>query len=314
MSGETKLTGPDLALGIPANDLADGGLLLGHADGEAVLLARRGAEIFAVGATCTHYGGPLVEGLVVGEEVRCPWHHACFSLVTGEPTRAPALSALPCFDVTSRDDKLYVLGRRDVATVRLAGTGPTSVVIVGAGAAGNACAEALRRERYAGPIALVGAEATGPVDRPNLSKDYLAGSAPEEWIALRGEDFYREHDIDLVTSTRVTAIDVGRKHVELDGQASRPYGALVLATGAEPVRLTISGADAPHVLVLRTLADSRAIIAKALRVRSASWSSARRSSGSRPRRVCARGDSRCMSSRPRRSRSRASWGTRSAAR
>jgi NADPH-dependent 2,4-dienoyl-CoA reductase/sulfur reductase-like enzyme/nitrite reductase/ring-hydroxylating ferredoxin subunit len=263
MSGETKLTGPDLALGIAANDLADGGLLLGHAGGEAVLLARRGAEVFAVGATCTHYGGPLVEGLFVGEEVRCPWHHACFSLVTGEPTRAPALSALPCFDVTSRDDKLYVLGRRDVATVRLAQTGPTSVVIVGAGAAGNACAEALRRERYAGPIALVGAEATGPVDRPNLSKDYLAGNAPEEWIALRGEDFYREHDIELVTSTRVTSIDVGRRHVELDGKASRPYGALVLATGAEPVRLTISGAGAPHVMVLRTLADSRAIIAKA---------------------------------------------------
>jgi NADPH-dependent 2,4-dienoyl-CoA reductase/sulfur reductase-like enzyme/nitrite reductase/ring-hydroxylating ferredoxin subunit len=263
MSAETKPTGPDLALGVPAADLADGGMLLGHAQGEAVLLARRGATVFAVGATCTHYGGPLVEGLVVGEEVRCPWHHACFSLVTGEATRAPALNAVACFDVTSRDEKLYVLGRRDVATVRLAGFGPASVVIVGAGAAGNACAEALRRERYAGPITLLGAEATGPVDRPNLSKDYLAGTAPEEWMALRGDDFYREHDIELVTGTRVTAIDLGRKQVKVDGQASRTYGALVLATGAEPVRLSIPGADDPHVFVLRTLADSRAIIAKA---------------------------------------------------
>ncbi len=263
MSAETKLTGPDLTLGIPAKDLADGAMLLGHANGEAVLLARRGAEVFAVGATCTHYGGPLVEGLIVGEEIRCPWHHACFSLTTGEATRAPALNALACFDVTAQGDKLLVLGRRDVATVRLAGVGPASVVIVGAGAAGNACAEALRRERYAGPITLLGAEATGPVDRPNLSKDYLAGTAPEEWIALRGEDFYREHDIELVTSARVTAIDVERRHVQLGAGGSRPYGALVLATGADPVRLSIPGADS-HALVLRTLADSRAIVAKAV--------------------------------------------------
>lgn len=263
MSAETKLTGPDLAQGIAASELADGKMLLGHAGGEAVLLARRGAEVFAVGATCTHYGGPLAEGLVVGEEVRCPWHHACFSLVTGEPTRAPALNSIACFDVSARDNRLYVLGKRDVATVRLAAAGPASVVIVGAGAAGNACAEALRRERYAGPIALLGAEATGPVDRPNLSKDYLAGTAPEEWLALRGDDFYREHDIELVTDIRVTAIDIGRRQVKLGSQASRPYGALVLATGAEPVKLSIPGAGDPHVFVLRTLADSRAIIAKA---------------------------------------------------
>ena len=263
MGGETKLTGPDLALGVAMGDVADGGVLLGHAQGEAVLLARRGASVFAVGATCTHYGGPLAEGLVVGDEVRCPWHHACFSLRTGEPQRAPALSPIACFDVSLRDGKIHVIGKRDAETVRLADAGPSSIVIVGAGPAGNACAEALRRERYAGPILLVGAEETGPVDRPNLSKDYLAGNAPEEWIPLRGEDFYREHEVELLTGTRVTAIDVARKHVELAGGAVRPYGALVLATGATPVKPPLPGIDAPHVFVLRTLADSRAIIAKA---------------------------------------------------
>jgi apoptosis-inducing factor 3 len=263
MGGEIKLTGPDLAQGIALEDVADGGVLVGHSQGDAVLLVRHGAEIFAVGATCTHYGGPLAEGLVLSDEVRCPWHHACFSLRTGEPVRAPALSAIACFDVTARDGRIQVLGRRDAATVRLADAGPTSIVIVGAGAAGNACAEALRRERYAGPIALIGAEETGPVDRPNLSKDYLAGNAPEEWIPLRGDDFYREHDVELLTGTRVVAIDIRRKHVELAGGASRPYGALVLATGATPVKPPIAGIDAPHVFVLRTLADSRAIVAKA---------------------------------------------------
>jgi NADPH-dependent 2,4-dienoyl-CoA reductase/sulfur reductase-like enzyme/nitrite reductase/ring-hydroxylating ferredoxin subunit len=263
MSGDEKLTGPDLEQGIAAGDVRDGGVLLGHAYGEPVLLARRGAEVFAVGAACTHYGGPLAEGLVVGDEVRCPLHHACFSLRTGEPTRGPALNPIACFDVTARDGKLYVLGKSNVATVRLADAGPSSVVIVGAGPAGNACAEALRRERYAGPIALIGAEGTVPVDRPNLSKDYLAGTASEDWIPLRDEEFYREHEIDLLESTRVVAIDVARKHVQLEGGASRAYGALVLATGAQPVRPPIAGIDAPHVLVLRTLADSRAIIARA---------------------------------------------------
>jgi 3-phenylpropionate/trans-cinnamate dioxygenase ferredoxin reductase subunit len=260
---DQKLTGPDLAEGIAEDDLPDGGTRLGHAFGEAVLLARRGASVFGVGATCSHYSGPLAEGLVVGDEVRCPWHHACFSLRTGEALRAPALNSIACFDVIARDGKVFVLGKRDAATVRLADTGPASVVIVGAGAAGNACAEALRHARYAGPITLIGAEATGPVDRPNLSKDYLAGNAPEEWLPLRGDDFYREHEIALRTGTRVVAIDVAGKHVQLEGGASVPYGALVLATGASPVRPPIPGIGAPHVFVLRTLADSRAIIAKA---------------------------------------------------
>jgi NADPH-dependent 2,4-dienoyl-CoA reductase/sulfur reductase-like enzyme/nitrite reductase/ring-hydroxylating ferredoxin subunit len=264
MSGDSgQLVGPDLTLGIEADDVPDGGTRLGHAFGEAVVVARRGANLFAVGATCSHYGGPLAEGLVVGDEIRCPWHHACFSLRTGEAVRAPALNSIACFDVAAREGKVFVLGKRDVATVRLADTGPASVVIVGAGAAGNACAEALRRARYAGPIALVGAEGTGPVDRPNLSKDYLAGNAPEEWIPLRNDDFYREHEIALRTGTRVVSIDVARKHVRLEDGTSLAYGALVLATGASPVKPPIPGIGAPHVFVLRTLADSRAIVAKA---------------------------------------------------
>jgi NADPH-dependent 2,4-dienoyl-CoA reductase/sulfur reductase-like enzyme/nitrite reductase/ring-hydroxylating ferredoxin subunit len=269
MGGEGKLTGPDLGAGVAASDVPDGGMLLGHAQGEAVLLARRGGDVFAVGANCTHYGGPLAEGLIVGDEIRCPWHHACFSLRSGDAVRAPALNPIACYDVAARDDKLYVLGKREAATVRLADKGPTSVVIVGAGAAGNACAEALRRARYAGPIAIFGSEATVPVDRPNLSKDYLAGNAPEEWIPLRGEDFYREHEIELVTGAHVAAVDVAHHAVKLADGASRPYGALVLATGAQPVRPPIPGIDRPDVFLLRTLADSRAIIDRAAKAKRA---------------------------------------------
>ena len=91
MAEEKKLSGPDFAEGVSITEFADGGMMQGHANGEAILVARRGDAYFAIGASCTHYGGPLAEGLIVGDTVRCPWHHACFSLRTGEALRAPAL-------------------------------------------------------------------------------------------------------------------------------------------------------------------------------------------------------------------------------
>jgi apoptosis-inducing factor 3 len=262
MGGESKLEGPDFTQGVPSDAVADGGLLLGHAGGEAVLVARQGHELFAVAATCTHYGGPLAEGLVVGDGIRCPWHHACFSLRTGEALRAPALNPIACFDVAENSGKLVVLGKRNAPAPKAGVSGPSSVVIVGAGAAGNACAETLRRDGYQGAVAMLGDEGTVPVDRPNLSKDYLAGNAPEEWIPLRSEDFYRDQKIDMFVGTRATAIDLAAKRVVLDGGRSLGYGALVIATGALPVRLPVQGANAPHVFTLRTLADSRSIVTK----------------------------------------------------
>jgi apoptosis-inducing factor 3 len=270
MGGDAQeLTGPDLTQGVEPHAVPDGGLLVGHVRDEPVLLARRGADVFAVGAKCTHYGGPLGEGLVVGEEVRCPWHHAAFSLRTGAVLRAPGLDPIACFDVTLRDGKLVVEGKRAALTIEPGGRGPSSVVIVGAGAAGTACAEALRRGGYGRPITLLGAEATPPVDRPNLSKDYLAGKAPEEWMTLRDQDFFERNGIKLGLGTRVAKVDTAARQVHLEGGGEVEYGALVLATGAQPNRLTLPGADAPHVFTLRTLADSRAIIAKARSARRA---------------------------------------------
>ena len=263
MGGSNELKGPDFARGVTEAEVGEGQMLLGHADGESVLLARRGNDVFAVGATCTHYGGPLSEGLMVGDAVRCPWHHACFSLRTGEAERAPALNPLTCWEVERRDGRLFVLGKakpRPAAAARTA-QGISSIVIVGGGAAGQAAAEMLRRQGYPGKITMLSADASPPCDRPNLSKDYLAGTAPEEWIPLRPAEFFREQAIDLVLGTRATRIDVAKKCVET-GSASHAFDALLLATGAEPIRLSIPGADLPHVHYLRTLADSRAIIAK----------------------------------------------------
>jgi NADPH-dependent 2,4-dienoyl-CoA reductase/sulfur reductase-like enzyme/nitrite reductase/ring-hydroxylating ferredoxin subunit len=264
MGGQVELSGPDLTSGVPFEGIADGGMLLGHAHGEAVLLARRGDEVYAVGATCTHYSGPLAEGLLVRDEVHCPWHHACFSLRTGEAVAAPALNPIPCYDVERVGDRVRVGQKREVPHKELPTTVlPGSVVIVGAGAAGNAAAEMVRREGYPGKIILVGAEETVPVDRPNLSKDYLAGTAPEEWIPLRGKDFYDSQGIELKLGQAVTALDTKARKLTFADGSTLGYGALVLAMGAEVNKLPVPGADLPHVRYLRTLADSREIIARA---------------------------------------------------
>jgi NADPH-dependent 2,4-dienoyl-CoA reductase/sulfur reductase-like enzyme/nitrite reductase/ring-hydroxylating ferredoxin subunit len=274
-TAQTDTLGPDLSAGISIDDLPDGHMLLGHVGQDPVLLARRGDELFAIGATCSHYGGPLAEGLMVEDTVRCPWHHACFSLRTGKALRAPALSPVTCWTVERRGATVFVQAKKAAprpentpGAVTAAGS-PERIVIVGGGAAGFAAAEKLRREQWQGSIVMLSHDDTAPVDRPNLSKDYLAGNAPEDWIPLRPDSYYAENAIELRLNANVTAIDVrAREVVRADGDGV-PYDRLLLATGAEPVRLTIPGADQPHVRVLRSLADSRAIIALAASARRA---------------------------------------------
>src|SRR4029078_12656048 len=171
--------------------------------------ARLGREVFAVGAHCSHYNGPLAEGLLVGDTVRCPWHHACFSLRTGEALHARALIPVACWTTEQRDGSVYVrekVERPPRFRVKPV-IAPRRIVIVGGGAAGFAAPEMLRRQRYDGSIVMLSDDAAPPVDRPNLSKDYLAGTAPEDWVPLRDEKFYTEKRIDLRLGTSVTAID-----------------------------------------------------------------------------------------------------------
>jgi NADPH-dependent 2,4-dienoyl-CoA reductase/sulfur reductase-like enzyme/nitrite reductase/ring-hydroxylating ferredoxin subunit len=260
-----KPTGPDLTQGIAGSDVADGGMLVGHVGDDEVLLARRGREVFAVAAHCSHYHGPLSDGLVVGDTVRCPWHHACFSLRTGEPLHPPALAAIDCWQVEHQGGKVFVKEKAAPKPVArpMPANPPGRIVIVGGGAAGFAAAEMLRRQDYKGSIVMLSNDAASPVDRPNLSKDYLAGTAPEEWIPLRGDDYYKDNGIELRLKADVAAIDPRAKEVSLAGGGTVPYDRLLLATGAEPVRLQLPGADLPHVHILRSLADSTAIIERA---------------------------------------------------
>ena len=256
----------DLSKGIAASTLNDGSMILGRVGDEDVVLARSGDELFAVRAQCSHYRGPLVEGLLVGDTVRCPWHHACFSLRTGEPLRAPALDPIACWRVDREGDRIFVREKLPAQSMpRLASNSqlPSSIVIVGGGAAGVAAAEMVRRRGYDGPLTLISADTDPPVDRPNLSKDFLAGEAQDDWIPLWPTDFYEEHRIELLLGRRVSSIDLAKRSVRLDDGSDRPYGALLLATGADPVRLPIPGAEDDRVRYLRSFADSRAIVERA---------------------------------------------------
>ncbi|MCK1717509.1 FAD-dependent oxidoreductase [Bradyrhizobium sp. 141] len=262
MTENNRPNGPDLTKGVSLTAFKDG-KLLGHVGEEGVLLVQAGSEIFAIEPSCSHYHGPLAEGLVVGDTIRCPWHHACFSLRTGEATRPPALNALAVWEVTRDRDNIIVRRKREALTPpaahRSAPT-PDKFVIVGGGAAGFSAAETLRREGFAGAITMLSNDGAMPVDRPNLSKDYLAGNAPEDWLPLRDEDYYQNAGIDLRLNTDVSAIDAKTRSVTLGNGDKLPFDRLLLATGAEPVKLQIPGADQPHVHTLRSVADSRAII------------------------------------------------------
>jgi apoptosis-inducing factor 3 len=260
-----ELEKPDLKSGVSLASIPDGGKLLGVVDGEEVLLVRRGTQFFAVGAYCTHYHGPLADGLVANDEVRCPWHHACFSLRTGEALRAPALDPIQCWHIEQIGEKVFVKEKVVPAAPRRVSTTvqPSSIIIIGGGAAGLAAADMLRREGYSGPLTMISADNAPPCDRPNLSKDFLAGTAPEEWIPLRPPEWYSERNIDLVLNSRATSLDTKQKKITTEDGETYEYGALLLATGADPVELPLEGVTPSQILYLRSFADSKAIVAKA---------------------------------------------------
>jgi 3-phenylpropionate/trans-cinnamate dioxygenase ferredoxin reductase subunit len=266
MSEPIPPTGPELTQGVAFADIPDGGMLVGQAGGDPVILVRRGNDVWAVAAACGHWGAPLADGIVVDCQIRCPWHHAWFDCRTGEVVGPPSPRDIATWEVLREGDRVRVGMKREPGTVRAlreaqARKGPASVVIVGAGGAGDFAADTLRREGYHGPITLIGRDAEFiPMDRPNLSKDFLSGVAPEAWLPIRDEAFYRRHVLTLVTGVEVTKLEPAAHRVTLADGRTLEYGALLLATGAAPIRLDIPGASLPHVFTLRTLPETRGIL------------------------------------------------------
>ena len=260
---------PDFRAGIEAHDVPDGAILSGRVDSEEAILIRRGDAYFAVGAQCTHYHGALALGLVVDDTVRCPLHHACFSLRTGAALRAPALDPIACWRAERVGGKVFVRERLPEAPSPAlpaavdAKAHPTSVTILGGGAAGLAAADMLRREGYSDRVTIISADDSAPYDRPNLSKDFLTGSAPAEWMPLRSPQYYSERKIALLLGTTAESIDIRQRRIHLANGRQHDFDALLLATGADPVRLDIPATGGARLFYLRSFNDSGAIAAAA---------------------------------------------------
>ena len=270
MSEPIPPTGPELTQGVPFADIPDGGILVGQAAGEPVLLVRRGSDVWAVAAACGHWGFPLADGIVVDCQIRCPVHHAWFDCRSGEAVGPPSPRDIQTWEVFREGDRVRVGGKRPMPRARESRGGPASVLMVGAGGAADYAAATLRREGYRGPITLVGRDAEFiPMDRPNLSKDFLSGVAPEGWLPVRDEAFYKKHELTLVPGVEVTKLEPAAHRVQLADGRTLEYGALLLATGAAPIRLDIPGASLPHVFTLRTLPETRGILERTVKGRPA---------------------------------------------
>ncbi len=262
---------PDLSGGLASAAVAEGAMVVGRLGEDEVLIARADGKVFAIGATCSHYHGPLGEGLLVGDTVRCPWHHARFCLRTGEALAGPAIDPVRCWSARERDGKIFLESAPQPtpsATPRAkSAKGPRRVLIAGGGAAGFATTEMLRRRGFDGAVTLISADADAPYDRPNCSKDYLAGEAPVEWMPLRERTWYADNGVELKLNANIGGLDLAGRTATLNDGTVLSYDALVLALGAEPQRPPIAGFDQPSVHMLRSVRDADAIIGAAGRAR-----------------------------------------------
>ncbi|HET9714274.1 MAG TPA: FAD-dependent oxidoreductase [Pyrinomonadaceae bacterium] len=258
------------------SDIQDGEMKEFMSNETRILVARVRDRFHAVSATCPHYGAPLVEGALCGTRLVCPWHHAVFNVISGDLEEPPALDGLVSYDTRVEGERVIVSIPDETAdrrTARMAvhdaAADPRQFVIIGAGAAGYAAAQTLREEGFRGNVVMITREDRAPYDRPNLSKDYLHGHAEPEWMPLRPEGFFTEHNIKLLLNREVTRVDTHTKTITFEGGETMDYDALLVATGGAPVRLNIPGSDLKNVFVLRSFADADSIIPASKRSRRA---------------------------------------------
>lgn len=251
------------------SELKDGDMKQVTAGGTEILLTRVNGECYAVAAHCTHYGAPLVEGVLDGERIVCPWHHACFNARTGDLEEPPAFDALSRFDVRIDAEQIFVQipenasDRRIPPMTKKDSKDERQFVILGGGAAGFMAAQTLREEGYSGRVVVITREDRLPYDRPNLSKDYLQGHAEPEWMPLRADEFFAEYDIEILSKTEVVKVDAAAKRITAQDGAILEFDSLVIASGGTPRRLPFQTEAQDNVFLLRSFSDSDAIISGA---------------------------------------------------
>lgn len=244
------------------DDLKDGELKVVRVGDTDVLLARADGQYYALYPQCTHYQAPLVKGLLNGHRLVCPWHNACFDVRTGHRLEAPALNGLPTYEVRTEDGQVLVRLTTDKQSRENPMASPDeekkeTYVIVGGGGAAAFAAEGMREGGFTGRILMLTASNEMPYDRPNCSKDYLQGEAPDEWMPLRTDQFYEDYGIEIRTGQRVLALDPAAKSIELATGETITYDKALLCTGGEPNALPGVSSALMGVYPLRSLHDSR---------------------------------------------------------
>ena len=249
-----------------ADDIQEGSLHQVQAGETDVLLVRTQGEIRALGAHCTHQHAPLADGLLHGHRLVCPWHQAVFDVTSGDLLEPPALDCLPTFPVQVDGDDVYVelpdeppFARTPDMASEDRSADSRVVVIIGAGSAGLAAAQEVRRAGFQGRVVMVTEDEQAPYDRTHCSKGYLGGEAPAEWMPLKPAEFFTEAGIEKVVG-RVSEVNLRDRSVTLPGGSTIQADGLLLATGGVPRRLDVDGADLDRVFTLRTWRDADAII------------------------------------------------------
>ncbi len=235
-------------------------------DGNKILLCKTDNEFSALAAYCTHYGAPLEEGALSGDTIVCPWHHACFNAKSGDLLEPPARDSLPKYEVILKDKDVFVKVPEELEASRIPlmsrkdESDKNTYVIIGGGASGNAAAQAMREAGFKGGIKMITQEDKVPYDRPNLSKDYLQGTAEAEWMPLRSDDFYKEYGIEILFNKKVKSVNSSESSITFENGENLKYDKLLIATGGTPRKLNIPGSDLKNIFYLRSFADSDAII------------------------------------------------------
>jgi NADPH-dependent 2,4-dienoyl-CoA reductase/sulfur reductase-like enzyme/nitrite reductase/ring-hydroxylating ferredoxin subunit len=249
------------------NDLEDGEMkAVSAGDGKEILLTRIDGNYFAFGAHCTHYGGPLAEGILCNGIIMCPWHHACFDAKTGDMNNPPAMDSLPKYETKETGDDVIIMlpdeleSSRTPEMVKADPSDESNFIIIGGGASGNAASQALREAGYKGKITIITQEARTPYDRPNLSKAYLSGEAPSEWMPLRDKELFKNYNINFLFSHKVEEVNIDKKEICLDDDRILKYDKVLLATGGIPQKLNIPGSDFKNIFYLRSFDDCDRII------------------------------------------------------
>lgn len=257
------------------NELAVGSMKELELNGRMILLSRSSDGVFATSHLCTHYGAPLIKGVINGNRVMCPWHGACFNLKQGDLEDSPGIDHLEHFDVKIKGDEIFVSvpltsssGKRRPDFACKKAISSKTVVVVGGGAAGYTAVETLRKEGFDGRVVLISSEEFLPYDRPKLSKNLsLSGEA----IALRDRQFYDEIGVELVLGTSVEELDAATKLIKLSSGKTISYDDVIVCSGSRPFVIPIPGSNLEGVLTLRgpkeanhidqlSLPDSKVII------------------------------------------------------